>query len=115
MKINIKNLKAKTLLGVYEEERKAQREVTLNLTIDFDHKQAVASDDVKDTIDYAVIEQTIVDGLSRQKFALLESLAAYVTKQVMGFAGVREVTVAIDKPGALKHADSVAIIHSESQ
>ena len=113
MKINIKNLKAQTLLGVYEEERKALREVILNLTIDYDHTQAVASDDVQDTIDYAIIEQTIVDGLARQKFALLESLAAYVTKQVMGFAGVREVQVEIDKPGALNYAECVSIIHSE--
>jgi FolB domain-containing protein len=110
--IKIKNLRAKTLIGVYPEERKAQRELVLNLTIDYDHSAAVASDNVADVPDYAVIEQTVVASLSKQTFELLEPLAEHVAKLVLTFAHVKSVTVEIDKDGTLKYADSVSVTHT---
>ncbi len=111
MIIRIKNLRAQTLLGAYADERQARRTVILNLEIDYDHARALASDALADALDYAKIEQAVIDSLAAQKFVLLESLAAHVAKLIMGFAQVREVAVEIDKPGALKHADSVSVAH----
>lgn len=112
MIIRIKRLRAETLLGAYAEERHALRPVTLDLTLVFDHTQAVKTDQLQDTIDYALIEQAIVASLKEQRFRLLESLVEHVAQLVMGFAGVTEVTVEIDKPGALMQAESVSVIHT---
>lgn len=112
MIIRIKNLRAQTVLGVYPEEQVSPRTVVLNITIEYDHRHAVASDQLQDTVDYGLIEQHIVESLYAHRYGLLETLAEHVAQLVMGFAGVREVTVEIDKPGALKHADSVSVIHT---
>ena len=115
MMIRIKNLRAQTLIGAYDDERQARRTVTLNLAIDYDHRNALITDALGETLDYAVIEQSIVEALPLQHFVLLESLAEYVAKIVMSYPLVREVTVEIDKPGALKHADSVSVIHTAAR
>ncbi len=115
MIIRIKNLRAETLLGAYKEERLARRVVILNVQIAYDAQMAVASDRLQDTLDYADIEQRIVDSLATQKFVLLESLAEHVARLLMRDPKVQSATVEIDKPGALKNADSVAIIHTLSR
>lgn len=111
MIIKIKNLKAHTMLGIYPEERRGTREVVLNLAIGYDHGAALESDAIRDTPDYAEIERKIVESLATRKFFLLESLAGHVAKLILAFSCVREVTVEIDKPGALKYAESVSVVH----
>lgn len=112
MIIRIKNLRAKTLLGIFPEERTALRDVTLNLLIEYDHEASLVSDNVADVPDYGIIEQTIVDSLPMQTFYLLEPLAEHVAQLAMSFPNVTTVTVEIEKPGALKHADMVSVLHT---
>lgn len=112
MTIHIKNLEAKTILGVYDNERRAPRTVIINVSIDYDHNLAAASDRMEDALDYEVIEETIVTSLKEQQFRLLEALAEHIANVVMGFVQIREVTVEVDKPGALKHAQSVSVMHT---
>lgn len=115
MKITIKELKAKTLLGVYPEERGALREVVLNISVEYDASKAAASDHMEDALDYAAIEQAVVGSLPKQNFHLLEALAEHVVQLVLAFEPVQRVTVEIDKPGALVHARSVSITHTASR
>lgn len=109
MMIAIKKLRAQTMLGAYAEERLTQRTVVINLHIVFDHASGVASDRLQDTLDYAEIEKNIIESLNDQHFVLLESLAAHVAKLVLAFPQAEEVTVEVEKPGALRHADCVAV------
>ena len=111
MIVNIRNLKAETLLGAYTKERSKPRPVIIHLAIDFDHVAAVASDKLKDTVDYGAIEHVIIESLPKQTFALLEGLAVHVGGLVMQNPLVREVTVEIEKPGVMLHAESVSVVH----
>lgn len=112
MIIKIKNLKAETLLGAYAKERTKTRPVIIHLAIDYDHTRAVASDALKDAVNYTAIENTITESLPQQKFVLLESLAEYVAALIMKFPPVREVTVEIEKPGVMHHAETVSVMHT---
>ncbi len=111
MKIRIKNLRGETIVGVYAHERKNPRPVILQIEIEFDHRASVNSDQLSDTIDYALIEDHVLKALAEQQFMLLEALADHIARLVMGFAGVQSVVVEIDKPGALKQAESVSVVH----
>lgn len=111
MIIKIKNLKAETLLGAYAKERIKTRPVIIHLAIDYDHARAVASDALKDAVNYTAIENAITESLPRQKFILLESLADHVARLIMQFPAVREVTVEIEKPGVMHHAETVSVVH----
>ena len=115
MKIAIKELAAQTLLGVYPEERLAPREVTLNIAIEYDAAKAARTDDVKYALDYAIIEERVVNSLAMQSFQLLEALAEHVAKLVLEFPAAKTVTVEIDKAGALVHAKSVSVTHTLSK
>lgn len=112
MIIKIHHLKAETLLGAYAKERTRTRPVTIHLTIDYDHARAVKSDKLKDTVNYAAVEKAIAESLPRQQFMLLETLAEHVAKLVMQFPPVREVTVEIEKPGVMRHAETVSVVHT---
>lgn len=111
MKIRIKNLRGETIVGVYAHERKNPRPVILQIEIEFDHRTSAKSDQLSDTIDYALIEEHVLKALAEQKFMLLEALAEHLAKLVMGFAGVQSVMIEIDKPGALRQAESVSVVH----
>lgn len=111
MIINIRNLKAETLLGAYAKERTKTRPVVIHLSIDYDHARALKSDSLKDAVNYAAIEKTITESLPQQKFILLESLAEHVAALVMNIPEVREVTVEIEKPGAMRRAEMVSVVH----
>lgn len=113
MIIRIKNLRAQTLLGAYDEERQARRTVVITLAAEYDAATPLKSDLLADALDYAKLEQVIVDSLAKQRFVLLESLAEHVAWLILGeFPAVREIAVEIDKPGALRHADSVSVVHT---
>ncbi len=55
MLLSIKNLRVATVLGVYEEERHAERDVVINLRIDYDHRDALRTDSLEDALDYKEI------------------------------------------------------------
>lgn len=112
MIITIKDLVAFTLLGVYPEERHALRKVILNIAITYDASRAMETDDMKYALDYAAIESLVVSSLRGQTFALIEALVDHVAKLIMAFPAVDAVTVEIDKPGALQHAQSVSLTHT---
>ncbi|MDX2112382.1 MAG: dihydroneopterin aldolase [Alphaproteobacteria bacterium] len=111
MKIRIKNLKGETIIGVYAHERMKSRPVVINIELEFDHRASAQSDSLSDTVDYALIEDHVLKALAEQQFMLLEALADHIARLVMGFAGVQSVVVEIDKPGALKQAESVSVVH----
>jgi FolB domain-containing protein len=110
--IRIHKLKAETIIGAYPAERKAKRQVMLDLAIEYDALLAVSSDKLEDALDYAAIEKIIVTTLPKQKFHLIEALASYVAHLVLAMERVRGVTVVLHKAGALEHADSVSVEYS---
>ncbi len=109
MIVRIRNLKVETLIGAYPAERKAKREVILNLAIDYDPSLAIASDKLEDALDYDAIVKAINTSLPKQTFHLMEALASHVAHLVLAQERVREVTVSVDKPGAVTTAESVAV------
>lgn len=115
MLIRIKNLKVLTVLGVYDWERAEPRPLNVSVLVDFDHSKAVETDDVEHTFDYALIENAIVADMGQQQFKLLETAAEHICRLLLGNELVREVTVEIEKPGIMRFAESVSVIHSLSR
>ena len=108
-KICITNLRLRTIIGVYDWEKKKKQGVIINVTLEYDAKRAAKSDKIKDTLDYKEINKSIIRLVEQSKCELLERLAGQVLDLVLSFKGVRSATVKIDKPGALRFADSVSV------
>jgi len=115
MRIRIKNLRLRAIVGVYEWERTHPQDVVVNVELEFDGAAAARSDDLADTVDYASLHRRIVERVEGSSFFLLEKLAAEVLGLVLAADGVQAATVEIDKPRALHRAEAVSVVVSGSR
>ena|SRR3989338_7432688 len=105
----IKNLRLRTIIGIFDWERTEKQDVIINAEIEFDGAKAANSDDIKDTVDYKTMNKKIIEAVESSKFFLLEKLADTILKIIMEDRKVIKAKVEVDKPGALRFADSVSI------
>lgn len=109
MKIRIKNLRLRTTIGIYEWERKVKQDVVINVEIEFDGEQASQMDHIQYTLDYKKITKSIIQLVEKSDFFLLEKLGDEILKICVQNPLVQKAKVEVDKPQALRYADSVSI------
>lgn len=114
-RIHIRDLLLRADIGVFEWEHGKPQDVVLNITLHADLSQAMASDQLDDTVDYKGLKQSIITLVDSKRFALVERLASEVADLCLLDARVRQVDVIVDKPGALRYARSVAVEISREQ
>jgi len=108
--LKIKDLQASTLLGVYDWEKQAKRLVILNIELHISGANAGTSDDIKDAVDYAVVEEKILRHLESSSYSLLEKLVTDIGRLILSLdPRITKATVEADKPGALRMARSVSV------
>ena len=108
-KIYIRDLSLRAIIGTNAEERREKQDVILNLVFECDLRQAGQTDNLADTIDYKALKKEIIRLVEGSSYHLLESLAAAIAALCLAHSGVAGVKVAVDKPGALRFARSVAV------
>ena len=109
MIIRVKDLRLRTIIGFKEWEREKKQDIVINITVSTEAEAAAESDDISDSIDYKELTKKVVSGVESTSFNLLERLASFILDIVMEDALVREATVEVDKPLALRFADSVSV------
>ncbi len=109
MIIRIKNLRLRAIVGINPWEREQTQEVVLNVELEFDGAKAAASDRIEDTVDYKRLKRQIMQEVEASQYFLIEKLAARVLEIVRAESLVTRATVEIDKPSALRFADSVSV------
>jgi D-erythro-7,8-dihydroneopterin triphosphate epimerase len=110
MVICIKNLRLSGILGVYEEERRAERNIIINARVEYDAQKALLSDGLADALDYKQIRDVIVDFVAASKFKLIETLAGGIVEQLIKDTRIQKLEIEVDKPNALRLAESVSAI-----
>lgn len=108
-RIRISDLLVRCILGINEDERREKQDVVINLIIHADLYQAGMSDNMKDTVDYRAIKKRILAMVERSQYFLVEALAESIAELCLGYEGVRQVDVCVEKPHALRFARSVAV------
>lgn len=109
MLIKIENLRLRTFIGFQKWEKNKKQDVVINLSILFDGRHAGESDNIEDSVDYKTITKGIIELVEQQSFNLLEKLVTDIGNFVKKDPRIQEVTVTVDKPGALRYTDSVSI------
>ena len=107
--IILRELRLRCIIGTLAAERLAPQEVLATVSLRCDLAPAGASDDLADTLDYASLHDRIIALVERSSFQLIEALAESIATLCLAEPGVAEVTVTLDKPGALRQARSVAV------
>jgi FolB domain-containing protein len=108
-KIIIRDLSLRAIIGVNPDERKNRQDIIINVILSADLKPAGTSDNFKKTIDYTTIKKAILSHVETSKYFLIEALAENIARLCLAHPGVREATITVDKPGALRFARSVAV------
>ncbi|MCK5148511.1 dihydroneopterin aldolase [bacterium] len=112
MEIRIKNLRARGIIGIYDWEKDHPQDVIINVSMIFDGTLAAQTDKIEDTVDYKRVKKRILDIVEHQHFGLIEKMATAVMDMIMEDSKVEKATVEIDKPFALRFADSVSVSHT---
>ena len=107
--INIKNLRLRTLIGFNPEERVKKQDVVLNIEIKYSIDTEVLQDKVDEALNYKVITKKVIKHVEQGQFLLLEKLVSDVLEICSEHSSVRFSRVTIDKPHALRFADSVSL------
>lgn len=107
--INVRNLRLRTFIGFNPEETTKRQDVVINLEIDYAIAGHVLDDRVEDALDYKALTKAVIAHVEDGRFLLLEKLVADVLAICSAHPAVRRARVTIDKPHALRFADSVSL------
>ena len=108
-KILIKDLLLRGIIGINPDERVNKQDILLNLVIFADIRKAAASDDIADAVNYKSITKRIIAHVEESPDFLVEKMVTDIARLVITEFGVERVIVRLEKPGALRFADSVGI------
>ena len=107
--INITNLRLRTYIGFNPEEQEKLQDVVINAEIHYPVNKLCLEDSVDDALNYKVIAKKIISCVEGGQFLLLEKLVADVLEICSEHEWVSYARVRIDKPHALRFADSVSL------
>lgn len=99
-RISLSGLRAHGYHGVYDAERAAGQEFTVDLTLELDLSVAAGSDRLADTVDYGALAGQVVSVLTGPPVNLLETLAQRVAQRCLADPRVTVVEVTVHKPAA---------------
>lgn len=110
-RIEIVGLRAFGYHGVLPAERRDGQRFVVDVVVERALAPAAASDDVRDTTDYARLAELVAEAVRGTQFALLEALAAHLADLVLaaGDAGAVEVRVAKPDVALPVDVDEVAV------
>jgi dihydroneopterin aldolase/D-erythro-7,8-dihydroneopterin triphosphate epimerase len=107
--IQIKDLHLRTIIGINQEERRDRQDVLINIVLYADTQAAGASDDIDDAVNYRTITKRVIKLVEESQFYLVEKMAAEIAAICLQDPRVEEVSVRVEKPGALRFARSVGV------
>lgn len=107
--IHIHNLLIRGILGINDDERTQPQDIVVNLVLSVDTRAAARSDDIADAVNYRTLTKRVIDHVEASSCLLVERLVDEVARLCLQDARVEAVEVSIDKPGALRFAESVGV------
>ncbi len=109
-RIVIKNLLLRGILGVKQEEREKQQDILINLELVADLRQAGESDAIADALNYRSVTKDVIALVEGSAFHTVEKLATEIARLAVTRYPVAQITVQVEKPGALRFAESVGVV-----
>lgn len=108
--VYIRDLRVKTIIGIYDWEREQQQVVSINLEMGFDNSKAAASDSIEDALDYKSVAKRLISFVEGSEFFLVETLAERICEIVRNEFSVPWVKLSLGKPGAVTGAQDVGVV-----
>ncbi len=107
--INIINLRLRTYIGFNPDELTKQQDIVINAQISYPATNACSSDEAAQALNYKTITKQMIQHVEDGHFKLLEKLTADLLAIAMTSTQVTHAKVTVEKPHALRFADSVSL------
>ena len=108
-KVIIRNLRARGIIGVNDWERQKPQEILINIVLFTDNRAAEASDDIADCVNYRTVAKKVLAHAETAARYTVAALAGDLARLCLEEPGVERVQVRVEKPGAVRFADSVGV------
>lgn len=108
-RIVIKDLLLRGIIGINDWEREKRQDILINITLSGDLRAAGESDKIEDTFNYRTLTKKIIQHVEESARYTVEALAADIAKLCLSAEGVQRAQVRVEKPGALRFAQSVGV------
>ena len=109
-RIRITNVDVMGILGIKPEEQENPQLIRVNATLWVDTRPAAESDDIADAVNYRTITKAMIAHIEQGKPFLVERLVQELADICLETdPRIHEVEVSVEKPTALRYAESVGI------
>ena len=96
--VSIRDLRVPAVIGVHDWEREIEQTLIVSVDMAADVRQAAASDDLADALDYSAVAETIAAVLREGKFGLIETAAERVAGRLLADFGLSWLRLELRKP-----------------
>ena len=105
----IKDFIIQEIIGIHDHEKTKKQKIKFNIVLDVNQSTVPNEKDIKSIVDYEKITNKL-ENLARDKnYNFLESLAEDSFKEIFEDKRISSVKIKIEKPDAIKNADSVGV------
>lgn len=101
----IEGLQVDAVIGVYDWEKTQQQPLVFDVQMFTDIQGAAADDDLRQTLNYAVVAERIREYVSATQFELVETLAEKLAQLLLAEFAMAEVQIRLSKPQAVPGAN----------
>ncbi|NJC96630.1 MAG: dihydroneopterin aldolase [Anaerolineales bacterium] len=108
-KVIIKNLLARGIIGIRDWERKRPQNILINITLYTDTSNAATTDEIQYCADYSEIAKKVQAHAESAGRFTVEALANDLARICLEEKNVLKVSVRVEKPGAVRFAESVGV------
>ena len=105
----IKDLRLRTIIGFNDIETKEKQDVIITICYKYNAHQAIEFDDVKLGFNYKTLTKKIIGFVEVSHFKLLEALAQGIFDIVAENQELKDISIKVEKPGALRFTDNVIV------
>jgi dihydroneopterin aldolase len=105
--LHIKGLRVATRIGVYAWEQQISQPLLLDISIPADF--STCEDQLANTIDYGRLCQQVSSYVEANAFQLIETVAERVAQLIKTEFKIKELTVSVSKPQAIKNATTIQV------
>ncbi len=96
--VSVRDLGVSAVIGVHDWEREVEQTLTVTVDMAADVRQAAATDDLADALDYSAVADTIAAVLREGKFRLIETAAERVAERLLADFPVTRLRLELRKP-----------------
>lgn len=109
-KIIIKDLLMRGIIGINPDERVKRQDILVNIVLHADISRAAETDDIEYAVNYKTISKQVIERVEEGSDFLVEKLVTDLARMILvDHPAVQKVQVRVEKPGALRFAQSVGI------